>query len=77
MGQTYIKYILKKTEKRIYSFLWNYKNMRPPRHLVQLFILKRGLGVLDIDNQLNYLKTKWVQILLNPTHAFWKDLMMY
>ena len=74
---TILKFIKKKTEKRLYKFLWKYKKMRPPRNLVQLSILKGGLGILDIDIQLNSLKTKWIQRLLNPTNAFWKDLMLY
>ena len=35
------------------------------------------IGFLDIDTQLNSLKTKWIQRLLNPTNAFWKDLKLY
>ena len=53
------------------------QKMRPPRHLIQLSTWKGVLGILDIDGQLNSLKTKWIQRLLNPTHAFWKDLMLY
>ena len=42
--------------------------MRPPRQIVQLFIWKGGLGVLDIDTQLNSkLKAKWIQKLSTPT----------
>ena len=58
--------------------------MRPPRHLVQLSILKGRPGILDIDTQLNFLKTKWFKCfikcilrLLNPTNALWRDLMLY
>ena len=36
-----------------------------------------GLGILEIDIQLNSLKTKWIQKLLNPTNALWKSLMLY
>ena len=35
------------------------------------------LGHLDIDTQLNYLKIKLIQKLLNLTNALWKDLMLY
>ena len=49
----------------------------PPRHLAQLPIWKGGLGILDIDTQLNSLKIKWTQRLLDPTNALWKDLMLY
>ena len=31
-----------------------------------------GLGILDIDTQLNFLEIKWIYILLNPTNALWK-----
>ena len=50
-----LKYIKKETEKTIYNFLWNYKKMRPPKHLVQLSISKCGLGNLDTDIRLNSL----------------------
>ena len=53
------------------------QKMRPPRHLIQLSTWNGGLGILDIDTQLNSLKTKWIQRLLNPTNALWKDLMLY
>ena len=36
-----------------------------------------GLGILDIETQLNSLKIKWIQRLLNPTNALWKNLMLY
>ena len=42
--------------------------MRLLRHLVQLSISKDGLGILDIDTQLNSLKTKWIQRLLILTN---------
>ena len=42
---------------------------------IQLCIWKGGLGILDLDTQLNsILQTKWIQRLLNPTNVFWKDL---
>ena len=61
-------------EKSMYNFHWNYKKMRPPRHLIQLSIWKDGLGILDIDTQLNSLKTKWIHRLINRTNASWKIL---
>ena len=64
-------------KKRLYDFLWEGKKSRPPRHLIQLPIWKGGLGILDIDNQLNSLKIKWIQRLFHPTNALWKDLMLY
>ena len=35
------------------------------------------LGILDIKTQLNSLKMKWIQRLLNPTYAPWNNLMLY
>ena len=31
-----------------------------------------GLGILDMDTQLNFLEIKWIYILLNPTNTLWK-----
>ena len=31
-----------------------------------------GLGILDIDTQLNFLEIKWIYIILNPANALWK-----
>ena len=45
----------------------------PPRHLAQLSILMTGLGILDIETQLNSLKIKWIQRLLNLTNALEKS----
>ena len=79
IGQIYTipKNVKKQIEKRIYDFLWEEKKIRPPRHLIQLPIWKGGLGILDIDTQLNSLKIKWIQRLLHPATALWKDLMLY
>ena len=52
------KYIKREIEKRIYDFLWEGKKICPPRRLVQLPIGRGGLGILDIDTQLNSLKIK-------------------
>ena len=51
--------------------------MQPPRHIAQLSIWKGRLGILNIDTQQNSLKIKWIQRLLNPTNAVWKDLILY
>ena len=79
IGQTYTipKYIKKQIEKMIFDFLWEGKKIRPPRHLVQLPIWKGRLGILDIDTQLNSLKNKWIQRLLNSNNALRKNLMLY
>ena len=61
----------------IYYFLWEGEKIHPPRHLVQLPIWKGGLGILDIDTQLNFLKVKLIQRLLNSTSALWKNLILY
>ena len=39
--------------------------------------LTPSLDILDIDTQLNSLKIKLIQKLLNPTNVLWKDLMLY
>ena len=54
------------------------ENTRPLRHLAQLStIWTIGLGgILDIETQLNSLKIKWIQRLLNPTKILWKNLML-
>ena len=65
------KYIKKEIKKRIYNFLWNKKKNQTFQ------ALRHSLDILDIDPQLNSLKIKLIQKLLNPTNALWKDLMMY
>ena len=45
--------------------------------IVQLFIQKCGLIILDINTQLNSLEHKWIQRLLNSTNALGKGLMLY
>ena len=45
------------------------EKVRPPRYLAQLLIWMIELGILDIETQLNSLKIKWIQRLLNPTNA--------
>ena len=65
------KYIKKEIEKRIYNFLWNDKENQTSQ------TLRHSLDILDIDTQLNFLKIKWIQRLLTPTNALWKDLMLY
>ena len=79
IGQIYTipKNVKKQIEKRIYDFLLEEKKIRPPRHLIQLPIWKGGLGILEIDTQLNSLKIKWSQRLLHPATALWKDLILY
>ena len=51
--------------------------IRSPRHLAQLSIRTIGLGILNIETQLNSLKTKWIQRFLNPINALWKKFMLY
>ena len=53
------------------------EKIRPLRHLAQLTIWRGGLGILEIDTQLNSVNIKWIQRSLNPTNALWIDLMMY
>ena len=65
------KYIKKEIEKRIYNFLQNNKKDQTCQ------TLRHSLDILDIDTQLNSLKIKLIQKLLNPTNALWKGLMLY
>ena len=44
---------------------------------VTFSIWRSGPGILVTDNQLIFLKIKWIQRLLNPTNALWKDHMLY
>ena len=53
------------------------KKTRHPRHLAQLSIWSGGLVILDVDTQLNSLKMKWLQKLLNTTNTLWNGLMLY
>ena len=48
-----------------------------PRRLVQLSISTSGLGILDMETQINSPKIKCIQRLLNPNNALWKHLMLY
>ena len=47
------------------------------KKIAQLSIWKCGLGILDIDTQLNSLELKWNWRLLNPTNVLWKGLMLH
>ena len=49
---------------------------RPPRYLAQLSIWRGAVGILEQDTQLTSLKIQWIQRLLNPTNALWKDLIL-
>ena len=78
MGQIYIipKYIRKEIEKSNTISSGTTKKIRPPRHLAQLSIWKDGVGILDIDAQLNSLKKqmdskffKLHQCLLEKSYA--------
>ena len=70
-------YYSKIYQKKNIPFPLEQEKIQPPRHLAQLSIWMIGLGILDIDTQLNYLKVKWIQRLLNLTNALWKNLMLY
>ena len=64
-------------QKNIQFFPLEQEKKRPPRHLAQLSIWTIGLDILDIETQLNSFKIKWIQKLLNPINALWKNLMLY
>ena len=36
-----------------------------------------GLGISDIEKQLNFLNIKWIQRLLNSTNVLGKNVMLY
>ena len=64
----------KKKKKEIVSQIPLYKLS----YIGQIYTIpKLGLGILDIDTQLNSLELQWILRLLNPTNAFWKGLMLY
>ena len=63
--------------KKHMKFPLELQKMRPLRHLIQLSTWNGGLGILDVDSQLNSLKTKWIQRLLNPTNALWQNFMLH
>ena len=50
------------TKKNI-RFPLEKKKTRPSRHLPQLSIWMSGLGILNIETQLNSLKISWIQRL--------------
>ena len=69
--------VLQNIPKENIRFSLEQKKIRPTRRLVQISILTSGLGILDIEAQLNSLKIKWIQRLSNPNNALWKDFMLY
>ena len=78
IGQIYtIPKYQKGNWKKNIQFPLEQEKIQPVRHLAQLFISIGRLGILDIDTQLNYIKIKWIQRLLNFTNGLWEDLMLY
>ena len=73
-GQIYTtpKYITKKIEKRIHKFLWNSKKYDLSDNWCNS---RGGLGILDIDAELNSIKTKW--IVIKNYKVLCKDLMLH
>ena len=75
IGQIYtIPKYQKGNWKKNIQFPLEQVEIQPPRHLAQLSIWRGRLGILD---KLNYINKKWIQSLLNPTNALWKDLILY
>ena len=76
IGQIYTipKYQEVNWKQRIYKFLW--KRKKSPRHRGQLSIWRGRLGILN-RHTIKLYKIIWIQSLLNPTNALWKDLMLY
>ena len=80
IGQIYTmpKYVKKGIGKgKICTISSGTGKIQPLRPPTQLSIWRDGISSLNIDTQLNYIKIKWIQRLLNPTNALWKDLMLY
>ena len=50
----------------MHNFLKNEKRIGSPRHLPKPSTWKCRLDILYIDTQLDSLKMKWIQVLLNP-----------
>ena len=80
VGQTFIKAKIYKKGywKKNMQFPLEQEKTQTPRHLIKLSIWRGGLGIFDIETQLNYIiKIKCIQRLLNLTNALWKDIMLY
>ena len=58
-----------------YTIFSGTEKILPSRHLAQLSIWRGGLDIVYIYTQLKSLKIIWVQSLLNPINALWKDFM--
>ena len=52
------------------------EKIQPPRHLAKLSIWRGGLGISDIDTQINYIRRMHLKVI-NRNNALWKDLMLY
>ena len=68
--ESYFSYMKKMIKKIL-------QTTETPRHLAQLSIWRGGLGILDIDTQLNFLKIKWIERLLNSIAALWKHIRLF
>ena len=69
---------VKKEIEVIYDLLWiERKKYDFPGSQLNSPFGGDGLGFFDIYIELNQLKIKWSQSLLNPTNALWKDLILY
>ena len=62
----YSKIYQKRNWKKNIQYPLEQEKMQPLIHLSQLSILRSGLGISDIDTQLNYIYKKWIQRLLTP-----------
>ena len=76
----YSKINQKRNWKNIDSFLWNNNKKNPPRQVILLCIWKSGLGILEIDTQLNsMLKTKWLlnSKIIKPHQSILERFIMH
>ena len=79
IGQVYTipKYIKKEIEIITIFSGWNGKKYDFPGTQLNSPFGAGGPGFFDTYIELNSLKIKWSQSLLNPTNALWKDLILY
>ena len=58
-----------KKEYTLIQFPLEQEKIQPPSHLAKLSIWRGGLGIFDIDTQLNYMNIKWTQKVIK-SHQF-------
>ena len=76
---TKVKYILFRniSKRKLKEYITSLGTEKITTCQATFSIWRSGPGILVTDNQLIFLKLKWIQRLLNPTNALWKDHMLY